>query len=725
MRDHQNSPGPDVTRRSLLAGSGATAFLLAFSLPSKGLRGQQMDTARRQFNGFLAIGRDNYVTAILAQTEGGQGNSTGMTQIIAAELGADWDLMRYQFTTERRPEYVNPLLYKGLILTAGSSSISGFFGTLRTAAATTREMLISAAAKRWGVAASECGTADSNVVHAATGRRLSFGELAEDAFKEAVPKNAPLRQIADMPLIGKPVRRLDATLKATGKARYGLDAEVPGMLYAAVRHGRAYGADVTSMDGEQAKKMPGVKLVTTVPQGVAVVADHYWQALKALELVSETYEEHEHDRWSTETIDAALVAAMDSPGVPTPGSHGDVAAAMKSAKKTIEGEFHLPMLSHTCMEPVSCTASVKGDQCEVWLSTKSSTLDAGFAAAALGIDPATVILHNEFQGGDYGRRSGKEHTTEAVLLSRALQRPVKVVWSRTEDLRIDQHRTSLLGRAKMGLGEDGMPIAYEAKIACDGLWQKLFPDFYASTKPLDLPMFSVVGSSYGIPNEAGSYVNVPHPTRIGAFRGNNESHNGFILETMIDDAAHESGVDPLHYRFKLLAKDERSVAVLKRAAEMADWPHPSPDRFQGLAFHQSEFYGCRVATIVELSKGEGGSVKVERLICACDSGLVINPNLAKQNLEGGLLFGLSTVMRERITLSNGAPEQTNFNDYRLLRMNEAPDVEVEIISIGEKPGSFGEIAVFQVGAALGNAIFRATGRRIRSQPFAAHGVTFA
>ncbi|MDM9628491.1 molybdopterin-dependent oxidoreductase [Rhizobium sp. S152] len=713
-----------ATRRSLLKGMSAAAFIIAFTTPTRAVWAQGQASDATNFNGFISIDRDNTVTAILAQTEGGQGNSTGMTQIIAAELGAAWPSMRYQFTTERRPEYINPVLYKGLILTAGSSSISGFFGTLRTAAATTREMLISAAAAQWAVATTECAAIDTFVVHLPSGKRLSFGDLAADAARLQMPTDVPLRSLAEMPLIGQPLSRLDAKLKVTGKARYGFDADVNEMLYAAVRHGRSYKSKVASIDDGLAKGMPGVRLVMAIPQGVAVVADHYWQAVKALAEVTETYEPHEHDRLSSEDINKSLRAALDKPGVATPGSHGDVVAGSKLVKTFIEGEFHLPILSHTCMEPVSCTASVVGDSCEVWLSTKSSTLDAGFAAAALGIDPATVILHNEFQGGDYGRRSGVEHVTEAVLLSRALQRPVKVVWTREEDLRIDQHRTSLLGRAKLGLGDNGMPLTYEAKIACDGLWQALFPTFYDAMKPLDLPMFSVVGSSYGIPNEAGSYVNVPHPVRIGAFRGNNESHNGFILETMIDEAAYTAKIDPLHYRTSLLANDQRSVAVLARAAELAKWHSPPADRYQGVAYHQSEFYGCRIATIVELSKSERG-LRVERMFCACDSGLVINPNLARQNLEGGLLFGLSTVMHERITIRDGAPEQENFNDYRLLRINEAPQVDIDLIGVGEKPGSFGEIAVFQVGSALGNAIFKATGQRIRSQPFGAHGVTFA
>ena len=314
-----------------------------------------------------------------------------------------------------------------------------------------------------------------------------------------------------------------------GSARFGLDLEAPGMLYAAVRHRPAYGSTVAHIDDAKAKAMPGVRLVMAVPQGVAVVADQYWQAAKALAEVHETYANHPNSEASSATVEAALRRGLDQPGVPTIGSHGDVAAAMKSAVKTLEAEFSMPFLAHACMEPVSCTARV-GDRVELWLSTKSPSLDAGHAARALGVDPASIVIHNEYQGGDFGRRSGMEHTTEAVLLAKATGQPVKVVWTREEDLRIDQHRTAFMGRVRMGLGADGMPVAYEAKIACDGLWQRLFPWFYAKKKPVDLPTFSLVGSSYGIPNEAGIYVNVPLPVRIGAFRGNNDTHNGFMLE---------------------------------------------------------------------------------------------------------------------------------------------------------------------------------------------------
>jgi isoquinoline 1-oxidoreductase subunit beta len=713
----------EPSRRSFLEGIGTIAFLLAFQMPTGPGRAGEPSGVSGQFNAFLAIGEDDTVTAIIAQTEGGQGNSTGMTQVIAAELGAAWSRMRYRFTAERRPEYINPMLYEGLVLTAGSSSIPGFYGPMRQAAAATREMLVTAAAKQLGASPDDLSVSESKVTHSRSGRYLTFGQLAAAAAKEQVPAKPRLRARNELVLIGQPLDRLDVPPKIDGSARFGLDLEAPDMLYAAVRHGPAYGSNVLDIDDAKAKTMPGVRLIMAVPQGVAVVADQYWQAVTALAEVRETYASHPNNDASSATVEAALRQGLDRPGTPTMESHGDVPEAMKSAAKVLEAEFSMPFLAHACMEPVSCTARVVGDQVELWLSTKSPSLDAGHAAGALGIDPSIVVVHNEYQGGDFGRRSGMEHTTEAVLLAKAAGRPVKVVWTREEDLRVDQHRTAFLGRARMGLGADGMPVTYEAKIACDGLWQRLFPWFYAKKKPVDLPTFSLVGSSYGIPNEAGTYVNVPLPVRIGAFRGNNDTHNGFMLETMIDEAARDAGIDPLVYRRRLLAKDTRSTAVLDRAAAIAGWDKVAAGHYQGVAFWQSDFYRCRLAVIVEVS-GTADALKVERLVGVCDSGLAINPMLAERAVEAGMIFGLSNAMSERITLSSGAPEQTNFDSYQVLRIDQAPDVTVEIISVGDEPGSFGEVGTMPMCSALGNAIFSATGKRIRITPFGGNGVTF-
>jgi len=587
-------PATAVDRRGFIFGS--TAFVLAFHLPTLAAQERRKgapapkaapiaDADGQRFNAFLTVSSDDIVTAIIAQTEGGQGNSTGMPQVIAAELGADWDKMRVQFSTERRQEFINTKLYKGLVLTAGSSSVTLFYEPMRKAAAATREMFVAAAVERWDVAPGECDVQNSKVIHRASGRRFTFGELAEAAARQPVPRNPSLRKLSDMPLIGQRVQRLDAEAKSNGSARFGLDFQAPGMLWAAVRHGPVRGSSVASLDAEAARKAPGVRLVTEIPQGVAVVADHYWQAVKSLQLVQETYTQNPKNQVSTRELTRLLRAGLDQPGDPAPQNHGDVPTAMASATQVLEAEFTFPILYHSCIEPVSCTASVTTDGCEIWLSTKSPTLDAGFAAAALGIDPAKVIVHNEYQGGDFGRRSGVEHVTEAVLLSKAVGRPVKAMWTRDQDLRNDQFRTSAIMRARLGLGADGMPVAWDMRTASDGVWRQLFPDFYAEKRPLDLPLLTLVANGYPIPNEYGSYRVVPHPVRIGAFRGNSDQMNGYVRDVMIDEAAHATGQDPVAYRLKLLAGDARSANVIRRAAILAGWGHASPGRFQGIDEH--------------------------------------------------------------------------------------------------------------------------------------------
>ncbi len=725
-------PATGVNRRDFLVGSAT--FVLAFYVPAQAAPPHRKgppapkaapiaDGDGQRFNAFLTVGSDDIVTAVIAQTEGGQGNSTGMPQVLAAELGADWDKMRVQFSTERRQEFINTKLYKGLVLTAGSSSVSLFYEPMRQAAAATREMFVAAAAERWGVAPGECDVENSKVMHRSSGRRVTFGALAEAAARQPVPQNPSLRQLSDMPLIGQRVQRLDAEAKSNGSARFGLDFQAPGMLWAAIRHGPVRGTSVASMDAEAARKAPGVRLVTAIPQGVAVVADHYWQAVKALQLVRETYTQNPENHVSTHELTGLLRAGLGQPGDPAPQNHGDVPTAMASAAQVLEAEFTFPILYHSCLEPVSCTASVTADGCAIWLSTKSPSLDAGFAAAALGIEPAKVLVHNEYQGGDFGRRSGFEHVTEAVLLSKAAGRPVKVMWTRDEDIRNDQFRTAAILRARLGLGADGMPVAWDLRTASDGVWRQLFPWFYAEKRPLDLPPLTLVANGYPIPNEYGSYRVVPHPVRIGAFRGNSDQMNGYVRDVMIDEAAHATGQDPVAYRLKLLAGDPRSANVIRRAAALAGWGHAPSGRFQGIAFVQSDFYATRIAAVVEVAKTSDG-MRVTRAFAACDSGLAVNPMLCEQCIEGGIIFGLSNAMFEEITLTDGAADQKNFNDYRLMRMNEAPDVQVEIISVGATPGSIGEIGTFPVGAALANALFQANGQRYRAQPFAKNGVTF-
>lgn len=714
----------ELDRRRFLTATGIAGLTLSFALWPSGLLARSGDVATRhgpRVNAFLAITPDNHVEVFVAQAEMGQGITTGLTQILADELGADWDRTRFRFSTERRPEFISPNLYGGIVLTGGSTSTHTFFTPLRKSGAAARTMLIGAAAKQAGAAVSEFRTERSNVIHEPSGRTWMFADLSEDAVHQPVPSDPTLKPHSQFTLIGQSRPRLDLADKLDGSAKYGIDHAVPGMLWAAVRHGPLGKAGVSSFDSSVAAGMPGVREVMAVPHGIAVVADHCWQAMKALEAVEVEFEPIEAQRFSTDEMRAALEAGLAAEGVETPGTKGDADERLKSASQVIEATYEMPMAAHGCIEPVTCTADVEGKGCRLWLSTQSPTLDAGYAADVMGVDPADIEIHNEFMGGAFGRRTGREHIEEAILLSKAVGAPVKVIWSREEDILMDQFRTAAMVRGRLGLGEDGRPIAYQATVSATGFWQNMLPDWFDRVKPLDVPAISLLGSDYGIEDEDGSYVPYLSPPRIGPWRGNMDNHNLLLIESLIDEAAHHLGRDPLEYRLSLVT-DARSRAVIERVAELSSWGSEENNTWRGIAFlHNKTYWRSRVAVVVELQQ-QDDRLRAAKLYCVCDSGLVVNPLLAKQNLEGGLLFGFSWAVLEETTFSDGYPDQRNFYDYEMLRIDMAPRLVVEIIETGDEPGSFGEVATPVVPPALGNAIFAATGQRFRRIPFAKHGV---
>ncbi len=650
----------------------------------------------------------------------GQGITTGLTQILAEELSADWDRTRFRITTERRPEFISPNLYGGIVLTGGSTSTYTFFEAMRQAGAAARTMLIGAAAKQTGADISEFHADQSTIVHEPTGRAWTFAELSEEALHQPVPSDPPLKPQSQFTLIGQSRPRLDLMDKLDGSAMFGIDHSVPGMLWAAVRHGPLGRAPVSSFDGSVAVEMAGVREVMAVPYGVAVVADHYWQAVKALEMVEMEFEPIEASGFSTDEMRAALTTGLTGDGVETPGKKGNIDEGLKIASHVIEATYEMPMAAHGCIEPVTCTAFVQGDACKLWLSTQSPTLDAGYAADVLGVGASEIEIHNEFMGGAFGRRTGREHIEEAIILSKAVGAPVKVIWSREEDILMDQFRTAAMVKGRLGLDENGRPIAYQAAVSATGFWQNMLPDWYDRVKPLDVPAFSLLGSDYGTEAEDGRYMPYLSPPRIGPWRGNMDNHNLLLIESLVDEAAHRLGRDPLEYRLSLIA-DERSRAVIKRAAELSGWEPGEANTSRGIAFmHNKNYWRSRLAVVVELQE-QDNRWRATTLYCVCDSGLVINPLLAKQNLEGGLLFGFSWALQEEITFTDGYPDQRNLYDYEMLRIDMAPRLVVEIIETGEEPGSFGEVATPVVPPALGNAIFAATGQRFRRIPFAKHG----
>ncbi|WP_299410324.1 molybdopterin cofactor-binding domain-containing protein [uncultured Roseobacter sp.] len=711
----------DIDRRHFLKAAGGAGLALSFTLlPACGSAESDDDTAdSARVNAFLAITPDNDVEVYIAQAEMGQGITTGLTQILAEELGSDWDRTRFRFSTERRKEFLSPDLYGGIVLTGASASTQTFFLPMRQAGAAARAMLIAAAAEQSSIPEAEFTTNQSMVIHEPTGDAWTFAELSQKAMLQPVPKNPPLKARSEFTLIGQSRPRLDLATKLDGSAKYGIDHIVPEMLWAAVRHGPLGRASISSFSSSKATGMPGVRKVVAVPHGIAVVADHYWQAVKALETVEVEFEPVEASNFSTDDMRLALAAGLTADGIDVPGAKGDADARLETASDVIEATYEMPMAAHGCIEPVTCTAFVQGEACKLWLSTQSPTLDAGYAANVLGVDPSAIEIHNEFMGGAFGRRTGREHIEEAILLSQAAQAPVKVIWSREEDILMDQFRTGAMMHGRLGLDEDGRPVAYSVEVSATGFWQNMLPDWYDRVKPLDIPAIGMLDSDYGIEHKKGRYIPYLSPPRIGPWRGNMVNHNLLPIESLIDEAAHHHGLDPLEYRMSLIT-DERSRAVIERAAELSGWEAGKTNSTRGIAFMHDERWRSRVAVIVELQEQDDRQ-HVATLYCVCDSGLVINPLLAKQNLEGGLLFGFSWALQEELTFTDGFPDQRNFGGYDMLRMDNAPRLVVEIIESSEEPGAFGEVATPVVAPALGNALFAATGQRFRRIPFAKHG----
>lgn len=716
-----------LSRRGFLACSAGAATLLVVGADLAGCASSPgASPLLFKPNVWVTVSSDGGVRVAISQAEMGQGITTGLSQAVADELGADWQRIAFDFA-DGAVEFIHPQLYKGEQITGGSRSMGAFWVPMRTAAAAAREMLVAAAAERWRVPATECKAHDGIVTHASTGRKMPFSDLVERAASLPVPATPRLKTPAEFTLIGKSLPRLDAKLKATGQAVFGIDVARPGMLYAAVRHAPVYGAEVESFDDSRSRGMPGVRAVVKLPGAIGVVAEHYWQAVKALESTTVRFTSTPNDRVSSDAVYAEQTTALNaSHAAPAPGAVGDTVKGLAAAAKVVDASFQLPFLAHACMEPISATAEVKPDgSAELWLSSQAPTWDAKFAAEALGIAQDRVKVHHTYIGGGFGRRAGREHVSEAVLCSKAVGRPVKVIWSREEDIRNDQLRPAQAARLRAGLDAQGRLTTLQMRAASHNYFSHARPTLVQN----GLDFLGVIGlfdAPYQVPNRAMDYVATPNHLRIGAWRGTSNSHNTFFLEAFIDEVAAAAGQDGYRFRRALLAHDTRAVGVLDKAVELSGWNAvPAAGRHRGMAFLQAARWQTRVAEVVEVSRDADGVFKVERVVVVVDSGLVVNPKLAEQNLIGGVIFGLGAALTGDISVANGSVVQSNFHDYPLPRLAQTPRIDVHIIQGDDKPGSFGEVSLPALAPALVNALAAATGTRIRTLPLTKSGLRFA
>jgi isoquinoline 1-oxidoreductase beta subunit len=580
-------------------------------------------------------------------------------------------------------------------------------------------MLISAAAAEWKVELATCGTEHGHVVHAASGRRVSYGKVAEKAADLKSPENVPLKNPKDFRLVGKPTRRLDTPDKVNGKAVFGLDVQLPGLLVALVARPPVFGGKVKSFSADKAKAVPGVKHVVPIPRGVAVVADGFWNAKKGREALEAVWDDGPLADLDSRTQLEQYAELAKKPGV-VARKDGDATGALTRAAKIFEAVYDLPYLAHATMEPINCVADVRADRCEVWVGTQMQTADRAAAAEESGLKPEQVTLHTTLLGGGFGRRAAIDNhfVREAVQISKAVRAPVKVIWTREDDMQGGYYRPRAYHSVRTALDGAGAPVAWEQHIVCQSF---IIGTPYAGMIKDGLDELAVEGAKdipYAIPNIRVDWHPAPNGVPTFQWRSVGHSHTAFVVETLIDELAHAAGKDPFEFRRGLLDKHPRARRVLEFVAEKAGWGKPPPQgQGRGIAVHES--FGSYAAHVAEVSVSDAGQVRVHRIVCAIDCGPVVNPDTVGAQLEGGMVFALTAALYGEISLEKGRVKQRNFHDYRLLRMNEMPNVETHIVPSNEKMAGVGEPGVPSVAPAVANAIFAATGKRLRRLPIRA------
>jgi len=718
------SAGMRTTRRVFLKTglAAGTGLVLGFHLPWIPAEAAEGGTgASFAPNAWLSVGSDGLVTLTLDKAEMGQGATSALAMILADEMGVAWENVRLGAAPE------NPAGWSRRMSTGGSSSVRGSWERLRKAGAAAREMLIAAAAKTWGVAPYACRAERGAVLHPPSQRRLTFGELATTAATLPVPAEPPLKDVRDLRLVGQPLPRLDLPAKVDGSARFGLDVRVPGMKFASLLRAPSFGARVRAVRDARARAVPGVREVFTLEPAVvqptpgsrpaptagavAVVADSTWQALEGRRALEVEWDEGPHAALDGAAIRSAFVGLAARPGRVV-RRVGDAEATLVAAHRRLEAVYEVPFLHHATMEPMNCVAHVRPDACEVWAPTQSQTLAQDVAAAITGFKKEAVRIHTTFLGGGFGRRLEADYVAEAVRVSKLAGAPVQIVWTREDDLRHGFYRPASYHLLNASIDALGRPTLWTHRIVGCSIASRYGPlengiDEELISGATDLP--------YAFPNLLVEQTIAELPVPVGEWRSVGKSHNTFVTECFFDEVAAAAGRDPLELRRALLRDRPRHRRVLDVAAEKADWGSALP-RGHGRGMAVAEAFDTFVAQIAEVSVDGEGAVRVHRVVCAVDCGQVVNPDTVQAQIEGGVVFGLSAALRGEITIERGGVKQASFQDYPLLRIDEMPAVEVDILPSGENPGGIGEAGVPPIAPAVVNAIFAASGKRVRRLP---------
>jgi len=726
----------ELSRRTFLQTGAAVGggLLLGFTLPPLSPLSPLPPRVRNDGpfapNAFIRIDRDGRVTLIMHKVEMGQGTYTSMPMLLAEELEVELSQVRLEHAPPNDALYAEPLF--GVQETGGSTSVRGNWEPLRRAGAGARALLVAAAAQTWNVDTSSCHATGGVVIHGPTGRTLAYGALVDRAATLSLPGDVPLKHPKDWKLIGTPAKRLDSPDKVNGKAQYGIDVRLPGLKVATVAVCPVFGGKLASVDDSRAKAIPGVHQVVRLADAVAVVAEHMWAAQQGVAALDIRWDEGPNAQLTTADIVRQLDAASQKPGV-VARKDGDVAQAMAGAARKIEAIYQVPFLAHATMEPVNCTVHVRPDGCDLWVGTQVPTFAQAAAAKVTGLPKDSVLVHNHLLGGGFGRRLEVDFIVRAVEIAKQVAGPVKVVWTREADIQHDMYRPYYYDRIAAGLDERGTPIAWSHRVTGSSIMARvtseLFPktlrvmraagwhQLVAMVKGLDVD--AVEGAAeppYALPNIRVEYVRQEPPSIPTAFwRGVGPTHNIFVVESFIDELAAATQHDPFQYRRALLDQSPRAKGVLELAALQAGWGRAlAPGSGRGISLLHA--FGSYIAQVAEVSVSKQGDVRVGRVVCAVDCGTIVNPDTVKAQMESGIIFGISAALWGEITLKNGRVEQHNFNDYRVLRLPEAPVIEVHLVQSTAAPGGVGEPGTSAVMPAVANAIFAATGKRVRKLP---------
>ena len=656
---------------------------------------------------WIRIAPDGSTTLIVPSSEMGQGVNTSLSMILAEELEADWQSVKTE-TAPVNSKYINPESNSGQ-MTAGSSSVKGFWNPLRKAGAAVRLMLQKAAAQKWEIPIEECVAKSGYIYRKNSSQKLSYGELAEAAGKIDIPSDPPLKNSKDYNLVGKSIKRIDIPSKTNGSAQFGIDVRLPEMMYATIRQSPVFGGEVLSYDEDAAKSIRGVKKVTLIPNGIAVIADNTWRAKRGMEVLNLKFHGGKTIGLESQQVQKELLKALDDEG-----------KTKIEANQVLDLEYEVPFLAHAPLEPMNCTANVTDNFCEVWVPTQSQGGCMDAAKEITELDEEQIKIHTTYLGGGFGRRGETDYVKQSLILAKALGKPIKVTWMREEDMQHDFYRPASMSRFQIGLNKDGFPISWNNQLASPSILKR----FFAPMAWFNIDPLSTEGADeipYAIEDFNFDYSVVDSGVPVGFWRSVGSSFNAFFTESAIDEAAHLAQQDQFDYRMKLLSGKPRFQKVLEKVMRESKWGRILP-KGHGLGISIHKTRGSIAGAVIEVSTDVNGMLNLNKAWIAIDCGKVINPNTVRAQMEGGFTFGLSATLGEEITLKDGRVEQSNFHDYSILRLKGSPEISVEIIESGNEIGGVGEVAVPLAAPALTNAIFSSSGRRIRSLPLSKHGI---